>query len=165
MTTSRWARFPKLWVTTALLSWLGAPLLIAFAQTASPSEIPAGELVKKTVDNEIATANNSGIKHVFRARRQTPRGSQTRLYVETKDAMAAMLIAINDQPLSPQQQQSEIGHLDWLMNNPDQLRRKQAREKEDADRTLRIMKALPDAFNYEYAGTENGRASVGKEGC
>ncbi len=42
------------------------------------------------------------------------------------------------------------------MGNPEQLRKKQAREKEDADRTLRIVKALPDAFRYEYAGTENG---------
>jgi hypothetical protein len=119
-------------------------------------------LVRAVVANEVAAANDTAIKHMFRSRRQTPKGSQTRLYVETSQAMAGMLIAINDKPLTPQQQQAEIGHLAWLVNNPDQLRKKQAREKEDADRTLRIVKALPDAFRYSYAGTVDGETGVGK---
>ncbi len=101
---------------------------------------------------------------MFRSRRQTPKGSQTRLYVETKDALAAMMIAINDQPLNVQQQKAETNHLAWLMNNPEQLRKKRAREKEDEERTLRIVKALPDAFRYEYAGTEDGEAGTGEAG-
>ena len=116
----------------------------------------AGELVRLAVANEVAAANDTSAKHMFRSRRQTPKGSQTRLYVETDDAIAAMLISDNDRPLTLQQQQAEANHLAWLMNNPDQLRKKHAREREDADRTLRIVKALPDAFSYEYAGTDNG---------
>lgn len=126
--------------------------------------MPAGELVRLAVANEVAAAKNTSVKHMFRSRKQTPKGSQTRIYVETTSAMAAMLIAANDEPLTPQQQQKEKGHLDWLMGNPDQLRKKQEREKEDADRTLRIVKALPEAFLYEYAGTENGATELGKNG-
>ena len=101
---------------------------------------------------------------MFRSRRTSPKGSQTRIYVETKDALAAMMIANNDQPLTAEQQQAENNHLAWLMNNPDQLRKKAAHEKEDEERTLRIVKALPDAFQYEYAGTENGEAGLGLAG-
>ena len=50
------------------------------------------------------------------------------------------------------------------MGNPDQLRKKHAREKEDEERTLRIVKALPDAFRYKYDGTENGKRELGKIG-
>ncbi len=127
--------------------------------------MPPGELVRAAVANEVAAANHAGVKHMFRARKQTPKGSQTRLYVETTSAMAGMLIAVNDHPMTPQQQQAETNHLAWLMGNPDQLRKKQAREKEDADRTLRIVKALPDAFRYEYAGTENSGVGLGAEGA
>jgi len=134
-----------------------------YAQDAKAPVIPPAELVRAAVANEVA-ANNAPVKHMFLAHRRTPKGSQTRLYVETNDAIAAMLIAINDQPLSPQQRQAEYGHLGWLMDNPDQLRKKQAREKEDANRTLQIVKALPDAFHYEYSGTETGGASLGKPG-
>ena len=115
----------------------------------------AGELVRVVVANEVAAANNTTTKHMFHSRKQTPKGSQTRLYVETNDAMAGMLIAINDQPLTPQQQEGETNHLAWLMNTSDQLRKKRAQEKKDADQTLRIVKALPDAFRYVYADTVN----------
>jgi len=130
----------------------------------SSTPIPAGELVRLVVANEVAAANSTAIKHMFRSRKQTPKGSQTRLYVETDDAMAGMLIALNDQPLTPAQQQGERDHLAGLMNNPDMLRKKKAREKDDADRTLQIVKALPNVFRYEYAGTQMGEADFGKAG-
>jgi len=127
--------------------------------------MPPGELVRAAVAKEVAAANNAAVKHLFRSRKQTPKGSQTRLYVETSSAMAGMLVAINDQPLTPQQQQGETNHLAWLIGNPDQLRKKQAREKEDAERTLRIVKALPDAFRYEYVGTESSGVGLGAAGA
>jgi len=134
------------------------------AQETKPPEVSAGELVRLTVANEVAAANHPELHHMFRSRRQTPKGSQTRIYVETNQALAGMLIAINDRPLTPEQQSAESNHLASLINNPEQLRKKAAREKEDEDRSLRIVKALPDAFCYEYAGTESGAAGLGKTG-
>jgi hypothetical protein len=133
------------------------------AQELKQPALAPGELVRRVVAQAVA-ADDSPIKHMFCSRKKTPKGSQTRLYVETNDAMAGMLIAVNDQPLSAQQQQAETGHLAWLLNNPDQLRKKHAREKEDAERSVRIVKALPDAFLYEYAGTETGRPDLGRTG-
>ena len=134
------------------------------AQEAQGPQIPPGQLVRETVQHEVAAANDASVKHMFRSRKQTPKGSQTRLYIETDDAMAGMLIALNDQPLNTQQQQAETDHLNWLKGSPEQLRKKRAREKEDAERTLRIVKALPEAFRYEYAGTETGVPGLGKTG-
>jgi hypothetical protein len=148
-----------LWVMAAIAL---APML--WAQSAQPPEVPAADLVRSTVANEVAAANSTKTKHMFRSRRETPRGSQTRLYVETNQALAAMTIASNDQPLTPEEEQKEIGHLTWLTNNPDQLRKKSAREKEDEERSLRIVKALPDAFLYEYGGKGNSEQSMGKPG-
>jgi hypothetical protein len=144
-----------------------AVLLMApwsWGQEPTSPETPAGELVRETVAREVAAANATDVKHLFRSLRQTPKGSQTHLYVETNDAMAGMLIAVNGQPLSPQQEQAERDHLAWLLNNPDQLRKKRVREKEDAERTLRIVKAMPDAFRFEYAGSENPEPDLGKMG-
>jgi len=135
-----------------------------FAQAPQAPEVSPGDLVRAAVQNEVAAANNPTAKHLFCSRKKTPKGSQTRLYVDTNDAMAGMLIAINDQPLTPQQQLGEANHLAWLMSNPDQLRKKQAQEKKDADLTLRIVKALPDAFRYAYAGMDNATAGPNRAG-
>ena len=148
---------------TAVLAVIAGACTIA-AQEAKTSEIPPDELVRAAVKNEVAAAANDAVKHMFRSRRRTPKGTQTHLYVETNDAMAGMLIAVNEQPLGAEQRQAEINHLNWLMENPEQLRKKHAREKEDTDRTLKIVKALPEAFRYEYAGTEASQPGLGKEG-
>jgi hypothetical protein len=139
----------------AMLAFIAATTTIS-AQESKPPEISAGELVRVAVANEVAAEDHPKALHMFRSHKQTPKGSQTRLYVETTGALAAMLIAINDQPLTSQQQQAETDHLAWLVNTPDQLRKKHAREKDDEERTMRILRALPQAFLYQYAGTGNG---------
>jgi hypothetical protein len=118
------------------------------------------ELVRRTVQREIA-AGNDDAKVMFMDRKETPHGSQTKLMVETREGMAGMVVAINDKPLTPDQQTSEDARLSGLLNNPEQLRRKQKSEKEDAERITRIMRALPDAFLYESDGTEIGKQEVG----
>jgi len=149
---------------TACLIGALAGAMALWAQEAKAPEISPGELLRLTVANEVAAANDTKTKHMFRSYRKTPKGSQTRLYVETDEALAAMLIAINDQPLTAAQQKSEADHLAWLVNTPDQLRKKRAREKEDEERTLRIVKALPEAFHYQYAGTEASAPGLGAPG-
>jgi len=156
-------------IAAAAAGWYCAAVVLfaaslSWAQESITPQISPAELVRETVANEVAANNNTAIKHMFRSRKQTPRGTQTHLYVETNDAMAGMLIAQNDQPLSPQQQKAENDRLAWLANNPEQLRKKHAREKEDADRTLRMVKALPNAFRYQYAGTQAGEPNLGKVG-
>jgi len=129
---------------------------------AQSDESPA-QLVRKTTENEISS-NNSSLKFIFRDHKETAHGSQTKLMVETRQATAGMLVEINGKPLTPGQRQAEEAHLDRLMRNPDELRKKEKSEKEDTDHTERIMKALPDAFRYEPDGTEVGRQGVGKAG-
>ena len=142
-----------------VLLWLGG----ARAQNERMPAMAPEELVRQTVAQEVA-ASNRPVKHRFRSRKVTSNGSQTHLYVETTEAMAGMLIAVNDKPVTTEQEQAEWGHLDWLMNNPDQLHKKHVREQQDAERSLKIVKALPDAFQYEYAGTEPGTPQIGKPG-
>lgn len=148
-----------------LLSTLILPIAsVLCAQEPQAPQTPAVDLVREAIAQEVSAANKPSTKFMFRSRKQTPKGSQTHLYVETNEALAGMLIAVNDQPISAQQQQQEQGHLDWLLNNPDQLRKKQARERDDNERTMKILKALPDAFRYEYIGLEQGDAEMGKPG-
>ena len=134
------------------------------AQDSKELAMSPEELVRTTVRNEVAAADHPNLHHMFHSRRQTSKDSQTRVYVETNQALAEMLIASNDRPLTAEQQQAETNRLASLANNPEQIRKKGAREKEDEERSLRIVKALPDAFCYEYAGTENSAPGLGKEG-
>lgn len=151
---------------SALFSLLvSLTLAVTLSFAADEAQLPPVQLVRATVANEVAAGDTNGPKHMFRDRKQTPKGSQTRIYVETREAMAGMTIAYDDKPLNAKQLQDEQGRLAWLVSNPEQLKRKQKEQREDADRTLRIMKALPDAFVFQYDGTAPGTAAIGREGA
>jgi hypothetical protein len=166
MPTARWILLTAAVYLGVLLAGTHATSLRGgAASTSAPDSTPPLELVRRAVANEEAAANNSSVKHMFRSRKQFAQGSQTRLYVETQSAMAGMTIAYNDQPLNSEQKQNEENHLAGLVADPEQLRHKHSQEQEAADRTLRIVKALPEAFLYDYDGEEQGAARVGKEGA
>jgi len=101
---------------------------------------------------------------MFKDRRQTTHLTQTKLIVETSDATAGMVIEQDGHPLTPQQLRDEEARLENYVRNPEELNRKRKQEKEDAERTERILKALPDAFLYELDGTEKGSGQVGRAG-
>ncbi len=141
----------------AIILASGAPCLAEYPA------IPPADLVRRTVHNEIR-ANADSAKYMFRDRKETPNGSQTKLLVETREAMAGMVVADNDRPLNPEQRQAELNRVRRFVQDPAELRRKQKQEQETAEHMSRIIKALPDAFIYEYDGTETGRAGVGCPG-
>lgn len=143
-----------------LVIFLFPAVLLAHGEQAPAAII---QLVRETVENEIQS-NNGGAKFMFRDRKETPHGSQTKLILETTQGTAGMLVAVSDKPLTPEQRQAEEGRLDWLENNPAELRKKQKAEREDADHTTRIMKALPDALIFQPDGKETGRPGVGNPG-
>jgi hypothetical protein len=84
--------------------------------------------------------------------------------VETRDAMVGMVVAYNDRPLNPDERQGEYGRIQRFIDDPAELDRKRKKEKEDAERVKSILKALPDAFLYEYDGTDTGKPGMGKPG-
>lgn len=147
-----------------LLGCVAVLALGAMALPASGGDNPPlqpAELVRQSVQNETSA---NGQHFMFRDERRTQYISETKLVIEAKDATAGIIILQDGHPLSPQQQQAEQSRLENYVRNPEELNRKRKREKEDAERTLRIVKALPDAFLYQADGTQEGTGGVGRPG-
>jgi len=111
------------------------------------------ELVAKAVANEVKSANDN-FSMMYRIHRHTSKGEETKQYIETKDGTAGMTVAEDDKPLSPERQQQEFQRLEAIAQNPAEIQRKKRQQKEDSDRTVRMVRALPDAFTYQYESTE-----------
>ncbi len=131
--------------------------------TVSSSPDPAA-VVRKAVQNEIKAANDDSAHFLFRGTKTTPKGSTTELYVETKEATAGLVIANNGKPLTPEQRRAEEARVERFVNHPEELKKKREQERDSAERTLRIMRALPDAFLFEYVGNEPGSEGMGRAG-
>ena len=122
------------------------------------------ELVRKAVRNEIKASSDSSVHVMFRGVKTTPKGSTTKIYVEASEATAGLVVAYDGKPLTAEQHRAEQERLDRFVKNPEELRKKRAQEREDAERTTRIVRAFPDAFLYEYDGEETGSAGIGRLG-
>lgn len=143
-------------------------LLTAASFAGQPATVPSYrdpvELVRKAVQNEIKAADDDSARFLFRGTKTTPQGSTTRLYVETKEATAGLVIAYNGKPLTPEQRHAEEARVERFISHPEELKKKHEQERASAERTLRIVRALPDAFLFECAGEEQGSESVGRAG-
>lgn len=122
------------------------------------------ELMRATVANEVAAANNRSVKFMFCSRKQSSKGVQDKVYAEANEAVASVPFSESDHPLNPQQQRAETDKLAQVASSPSALHRRQEHENQELEHTMRIVKALPDAFSYEYVGTENGEPGLGKAG-
>ncbi|HYU45376.1 MAG TPA: hypothetical protein VEK84_04250 [Terriglobales bacterium] len=144
-------------------------VLLTAACLAGPQETLAshpdpGELVRKAVRNEIKAATDESDRFLFRGTKTTPKGSTTKLYVETQEGTAGLVVAYNGKRLTPDQRRAEEARVDRFLKNPAELKKKRNQEREDEERTLRIVRAIPDAFLFEYAGEEPGSAGIGRIG-
>ena len=126
----------------------GSPELLLPAQ--------AQELVGRALATEIRTAQDPSHPMRYLLRKQSPRLTTTKEIVETRDGAVARLMTVNDTPLGADAEQSEQARLDALAANPSMQRRRKQGEDADMGIVLKLLRMLPDAFLYQYAGVGNG---------
>src|SRR5271170_1885353 len=97
-------------------------LLAAVGVAGQPATVTSyhdpAELVRKAVKNEVNAANDDTARFLFRGVKSTPKGSTTRIYVETKDVTAGLVIAYNGNHLTPEQQKDEEARVERFVINP-----------------------------------------------
>jgi hypothetical protein len=134
-------------------------LVLLMAASAIPGALGQSDkdaLVQRALANEVGAATNSLHPMRFQLRKSSPRLTTTKEICETKDGAVALLLAINDKPLGPAEKQQEQARLDTLLNDPAKQRHRKQSQDEDTARALKMLRALPNAFLYQYAGTVDG---------
>jgi len=115
-------------------------------------KIDAQQLARETVQNEL----NSGKKDpsLWRFRKITVKDGKKQMYdvIETKNGEVDRLLAVNGQPLSAEQRRAENARIQKLSADPDEQKKRADAEKRDGDQETQLLKMLPDALTYRYAG-------------
>lgn len=83
-------------------------------------------------------------------------GSETRSVIETAEGRADRIVLFNGEPLSPEQQARQQHRLEKLLSDRNALKDDLKDQKSEAQRRIKIVKAFPRAFFFDYAGTEKG---------
>lgn len=92
----------------------------------------------------------------YRLLKEDSKGSTLKEIVETTDGDVARLIEKNGQPLTPEEEQTELHRLQLLLEHPEIQAHRHKKEKEDSSRGDEMVRMLPEAFLYTYEGTVEG---------
>ena len=128
----------------------------AKADSSRDGKIDAQQLVREMVENEI----NSGTKDpsLWRFRKITVKDGKKQMYdvIETKNGEVDRLLAVNGKPLSAEQQRAENERIRKLAADSEEQKKRAKTQKEDGDKETELLKMLPDALTYRYAGNRGG---------
>lgn len=133
-----------------------APAAPAISPVLTPLEAQA--LVERALATELRTAQDRTHPMRYRLRKSSPRLTTTKEMIETGDGAVARLVAINDKPLSQDDEQKEQDRLGGLLTDPSRQRHRKQNEDADTERALKVLRRLPKAFLYQYAGIAAGPA-------
>jgi hypothetical protein len=135
-------------------------LTLAAASHGQPATTPSqgDAVVQRALAAELHTAQDTQHPMRYRLRKSSPRLTSTKEIVETREGAVARLIAINDRPLSEADEQKEQTRLDALLSDPSRQRHRKQAEDQDQSRAMKVLRALPKAFLYQFAGFGAGPA-------
>jgi hypothetical protein len=139
-----------------LISFAGSALGQPVAAPLTPTQAQA--LVARALATEVRTAQDLNHPMRYRLRKSSPRFTSTKEIAETRDGDVARLVAISDQPLRPEDELREQARLDALLSDPSRQRHRKQSEESDTGIVLKLLRMLPQAFTYEYAGVGQGPA-------
>jgi len=133
---------------------LAAFTLSSDSKPSSPPNMSADELVRQVVANETQLVDSDHSRWIYRQHHVEDGKDTLKECVDTDQGALCRLIAEGGHPLSQSEQAKERERLAELVKNPERQRKLQEARKKDGDQALKMLKMLPNAFHYEYAGTE-----------
>jgi len=119
---------------------------------AALTPIQAQALVERALATELRTVQDPTHPMRYSLHKNSPRLTTTKEIVETRDGDVARLVAVFDRPLSPAEEQQEQARLDGLLSDPGRQRHRKQSEEGDMGIVLRLLRMLPKAYLYQYAG-------------
>ncbi len=138
-------------------------LCVVLAAQTAPNPTHSDGSVARALAAELDAAQDARHPMQYRLRKSTPRLTSTKEIVETSDGAVARLVTINDAIPSPADRQKDDARLDALLADPSRQRKRKQSEQDDMGRALKVLRALPKAFIYEYEGsTANGSQTIDK---
>jgi len=129
-------------------------LVICFASTqrtdGQASGVSANELARRILYERIGSRTTGPKPLEFPANGQTEADE----VVETQNRDLKRPLLINARALTAEQQQKSDKRIRQFVRNPATLRKSLNEKNQDAARSQRLLKMLPDAFHFNYGSAE-----------
>ncbi len=128
----------------------------ALAQkTKHPATADDLSLIERAADHELIELETP-TPFQYQERLEWSWGTETRLVIETPEGRADRIVFFNDEPLSPDHQARQQHRLEKLLSDRDAVKSDLKDQKAETQHRIRMVKAFPKAFFFDFAGREKG---------
>ncbi|HEX2327239.1 MAG TPA: hypothetical protein VHN74_00835 [Candidatus Angelobacter sp.] len=116
----------------------------------------ATSYIRDIIKNEIDSDAKDHTLWRYRFHREDEKNNYDRDVVETREGQLARTLLIAGKPLTQDERRKDEERMQKLVNSEEERAKRTKREKEDTDKAVQMLKAIPDAFVFKYAGEEAG---------
>lgn len=150
------------WRMALVLFLTMSGLAPASSQSSAPETLPplpqdATQYVRETIKYQMAADAADHTHWRYRIHREDDKGAQDRDVIDTKEGQLARTLLINGQPLTAEQRAADEARMKKLVEDAGERAKREKRAKDDEDKGLQMLKAIPDAFIFKYEGAEDGQ--------
>jgi hypothetical protein len=131
---------------------------IGFAESQPGDKIPPSDLVKSVIYNELHPTSTVDAHWRYQLIKDVDGKQETRAVVETKSGSLDRLLSVAGKPLTGAQESNETVRILRFSHSPEEQRKAEQSRHKDAEQCNAILRMIPDAFIFEYAG-ESGTAA------
>jgi hypothetical protein len=144
------SRIAKLFPAVLLLCTFARPL------TAQEWKSNPRELIRRAIANQDKPSAKATYYKYRDVKRKKDGSTETKEMLQTPQLVLGRIVARNGEPLSPEQRKNEESRLNRLTKDPNELNKKKKEQHDDDERARMMVRAIPDAFNFQYTGSEEG---------
>lgn len=129
------------------------------AATPAPLEpLPqdANQYVRQIVERELAEQERDDSHWRYSLHREDDKGSQDRDVIETGEGSLSRTLLKFGRPLTADERAQDEARMRRQISDPAERAKHAKRERDDAQKAKNMLKAIPDAFIFQYDGEEDG---------
>jgi hypothetical protein len=115
----------------------------------------ANDFIRQAVEHELAEQDRDHTHWRYSLHREDDKGTQDRDIIETGEGSLSRTVLKFGRPLTPEERALDDNRMQRLLSDPAERAKHTKREKDDAEKAKNMLKAIPDAFIFQYDGEED----------
>ena len=128
--------------------------------TSGDGGLSAGELLRRVVNSELKAQANDHSHWMYEVKAGFSGKEQVKVAVQTREGYLDRLRFVNGQPITPEQEKQEDQRIARLLKKPDEQKKQRRAQEQDAQKTERLFKMLPDGVTASYGKRQGGLVEI-----
>lgn len=128
--------------------------------TSGDAGLSASELLRRVVNSELKAQADDHTHWMYQIKAGVSGKEEEKVVVQTREGYLDRLRLVNGQPVTPEQDKQEDQRIARLLKTPNEQKKQQRAQEQDARQTERLFKMLPDAVTARYGKRQGELAEI-----